>query len=178
MPEAGGRALRVLKHLYRNQPIEGVVLVRDDDRETERGPGLEQARQQWQQSKMPERIVIGLAHCKRESWVLAGFDPVDASEEDRLREVRKDLGFDPRTMAHELTAKHDDDKRSAKRIVTILLGNDPKRERESQCVEQTDLQILRDRSERTGLRDYLEEVQARLVPIFRNGRPGGSLTTL
>jgi hypothetical protein len=166
--QAARRALLVLKYKHQNQPIQGIVLVRDDGRDTRRRQGLEQARQQ---SEMCERIVIGLAHCKRECWVLAGFDPADDSETERLRAVSGELGFDPSEKAHELTAKGDGDKRSAKRIVTILLGGN--HERESLCIDQTELDKLRSRGLETGLNDYLLEIQERLVPVFGLKGPGG-----
>ena len=46
---------------------EAVLLIRDDDRQTARRQGLEQARNEH---RGPSRIVIGLAHCKREAWVI------------------------------------------------------------------------------------------------------------
>jgi hypothetical protein len=143
----------------------GVLLIRDDDRETDRRKGLEQARDD---SDLRDRIVIGLAHCKRECWVLAGFDPVDALEESLLDELRPELGFDPRTTAHELAAKHDADKRSAKRVLGILIRD--VEGREARCWEQAPLQTLRDRGQKTGLTDYLDEVRERLVPVFTGRR--------
>jgi hypothetical protein len=116
--------------------------------------------------------VIGLAHCKRECWVLAGFDPVGDSETKCLNELKKELGFDPRTSAHQLTAKHDGDKRSAKRIVTILIGDN--HERELQCIHQSELQTLRTRGVDTGLSDYLAQIQERLVPVFGLKGPQGA----
>lgn len=156
---AGRRALLLLKKFHRDPPLHGVLLIRDDDRDRRRRDGLEQARNE---SELRERIVIGLAHCKRESWVLTGFDPADVAEDARLQALRTELGFDPRTASHELTAKGDTDKRSAKRVLGELTENDL--DRESQCWEATPLPTLHGRGAENGLSDYLTQVRERLVP--------------
>ena len=66
--------------------------------------GVEQARAE-DTSELRERSVIGLAHCKRARWVLAGVDPFDEAEESRLEKIRAEIGFDPRISSHELTVK-------------------------------------------------------------------------
>jgi hypothetical protein len=63
-----------------------------------------------------------------------------------------------------LTAIHDHDKRSAKRVLKHLVHGDP--DREANCWKETPLQILRSRGVQTGLREYLEEVEERLVPLL------------
>jgi hypothetical protein len=151
-------ALVVLRRLY--PEIEGVLLVRDDDRE-ERRRGLEQARTA---SSLRERIVIGLAKSERECWVLAGFDPCDATEQGRLDSVRQELGFDPRLAAERLDTHRDNQKRSAKRVLLTLVGED--QEREARCWRESRLDMLRVRGERSGLKSFLDEVKERLVPLF------------
>jgi hypothetical protein len=162
--QAARRALLLLRAT--NRSPDGVLLIRDDDREKERRKGLEQAREE---SPLRDRIVIGLAHCKRECWVLAGFDPLDPEEASRLGALRAELGFDPRIAAHELTAKHDADKRSAKRVLCTLTQDSD--EREAHCWVRTHLQTLRDRGGETGLTEYLDNILVRLVPVF-TGTPG------
>jgi len=70
-------ALLVLKEA---QP-DAVLLIRDSDGQTERGIGLKQARadRPW---GFP--VVLGVAHTKRECWVLAGFHPQTSTEEGAL----------------------------------------------------------------------------------------------
>jgi hypothetical protein len=96
--------------------MDAVLLIRDDDRRVDRRRGLEQARAV---SPLHDRIVIGLAHTKRECWVLAGFEPCNDQERALLAEIRQELGFDPREQAEQLTAIHDHDKRSAKRVLRV-----------------------------------------------------------
>ncbi len=153
------RALTLLRR--RQGDLHGVLLIRDDDRDRDRRRGMEQARTAVG-LRVP--VVIGLSHLKRECWVLAGFEPADEDETRRLEELRQELGFDPRTHAHELTAKHDHDKRSAKRVLGLLTGDNP--ERECACWLQGSLHLLEVRGEETGLADYLREIRTRLVPLF------------
>lgn len=160
---AARRALLLLKKYHQDTPLQSVLLIRDDDRDLRRREGLEQAREA-DKSGLRDRIVIGLAHCKRESWVLAGFDPGNDSEEARLAALRTELGFDPRTSSHDLTAGGKDDKRSAKRVLGELTEGDVKRE--ACCWEETDLATLRSRGGDNGLTDYLDQVRERLVPAI------------
>ena len=86
-------ARRALLLITRVAPAaEAVLLVRDDDRQAARRQGLEQARSEH---RGRFRIVIGLAHCKREAWVLAGFDPKNEEEKSRIEQLRRELGFNP-----------------------------------------------------------------------------------
>ncbi len=159
------RALFLLQRLHPD--LDGVLLIRDDDRQTERRAGLEQARSA---SALGDRVVIGLAHCKRECWVLAGFDPVaeDEAEQVLLTEIRQEIGFDPRLNAERLTAKHDQDKLSAKRVLAVLTRND--RDREEFCWKVASLVTLSQRGVESGLADFLRELKDRLLPLF-TGHP-------
>ena len=159
--QAARRALRLLRLLC--VPMHGVLLIRDDDGDARRRQGLEQARSEYSE-KVP--IVIGLARTKRECWVLAGFEPCDEGERERLESLRSELGFDPRDKAEDLTAKHDHDRRSAKRVLAELTQGDLDRERD--CCRNTSLVTLGVRGTNTGLQAYLQEVQDRLTPVLRS----------
>jgi hypothetical protein len=153
------RAIRLIESRWVG--VGGVLLIRDDDRRTKQRAGLEQARNE---SAFSARIVIGLAHTKRECWVLAGFEPSTDQERALLSEIRQELGFDPCLRADQLTAIHDHDKRSAKRVLGHLVGGD--HDREAACWRRTRLEVLKDRGKETGLADYLLGVEERLVPIL------------
>lgn len=142
-----------------------ILLIRDDDREPTRRLGLEQARQ-WAEfhHRLVRRVIIGLAHPKRECWVLAGFEPKNEEERELLEMVRSELGFHPCTEAEQLTAKHDSDKRSAKRVLAHLTKDAPNREAE--CWNVASLSLLRERGTSTGLAAYLHELESFLVPLF------------
>ncbi len=105
---------------------------------------------------------------KRECWVLAGFEPRSGEEEKELLAVRKELGFDPRLRAEQLTAsqgqKKPYTKRDAKLICQRLLGAE--REREAACWLETDIETLRERGQKSGLVAYLDEIGTHLLPLF------------
>lgn len=157
------RAIRVVRRLL---DVDAIMLIRDDDGVPERRVGFEQAKAHEAMSNLALVIVFGIATTKRECWVLAGFDPKDQHEEQRLANERQNLGFDPREEAHRLTAKHDaaNDKLSAKRVLGNLCGEDANRERS--CLEETELDTLRRRGKYSGLSEFLNEVDIRLVPLL------------
>lgn len=142
---AARRALLLLRRLC--DPLHGVLLIRDDDGDSRRRTGLEQARSEVTDD-FP--IVIGLARTKRECWVLAGFEPHDDAERGCLHALRAELGFDPIENAQELTAKHQQDCRSAKQVLAELTSHDLDRER--CCWRETPLQSLRARGHALGWR--------------------------
>jgi hypothetical protein len=157
--QAGRRALWLIESSKRQ--FDGVVLIRDDDRQTTRRQGLMQAREA---TSLACPIVIGLAHLKRECWVLNGFEPTTADEHARLAAMIQQLSFDPRTEPERLTAKSNEDERSAKRVLRVLTNGDP--EREANCWRSSPLALLRTRGHATGLAGYLEEVRSQLAARF------------
>ena len=155
-------ARRAIKIVLRELPdTDTILLIRDDDRQTARRQGLEQARSE---SIFSERIIIGLAHCKRECWVLSGFVALDDREVRLLNELRSELGFDPCSTAGNLTASHFQDLRSAKRVLSVLTGGIW--EREVRCWRDTSLAVMRERGVETGLADFIAELESRLLPLL------------
>lgn len=153
------RALLLLATL---DPVaSAAIITRDADKECQRSEGFKQARgaRRW-----PFEVVIGIANTKRECWVLAGYEPHDDAERTLLDRERKELGFDPRSSADQLTASDAGAKRDAKRVLKALTGG--VRDREDACLEETDLALLKQRGATTGLAAYLVEVEERLVPLF------------
>lgn len=155
--KAARRAIAYSMHVFSD--ISAIVLIRDADDQIQRRDGLEQAR-----AANPNcRIVIGLAVCERESWVLSGFVPQDADEQARLREETQKLGKSPCEYPELLTAMKDDTAlRSPKRVLAALTGGDKDRERD--CWRTTPLATLRSRGSKNRLLEFLEEVQVRLAP--------------
>ena len=136
-----------------------VFLILDEDTEPERSDGLRQARDEAR-DKCDVQIVVGIARAKRECWVLAGFVPKDEQEQKRLDK----LGFDPTCISEKLTAKPEDAKRSAKRVLRAL--TDGNWDREAECWRDTPLEILKKRGQNNGLAAYLEEVDSLIVTLF------------
>lgn len=117
-----------------------------------------------------QRIACDLAtpHPKRECWVLAGFEPADAAEEEALTQVRRTLAFDPRTKAERLTAEGLTGSKNAKTVLARLVGNS--RDREAACWQQADLHLLAERGAGSRLKHYLDELSDRLVPMVGGER--------
>lgn len=147
----------------RGDAIDAALVIRDMDDQPERQTGLGHARTEAR-AWATFRIVLGCARAKREAWVLCGFEPENDDEHARLNELRQELGFQPHEHAYRLDAKDEQAKRSAKRVLRQLTGDD--RGREEQCWKETPLDTLRARGELTGLRDYLEELEQHLVPLI------------
>lgn len=157
---AARRAIRFL--LKAISDISAVVLIRDQDDQPQRRYGLEQARQQ---DHNRIAIVVGVAIVERECWVISGFDPQCDDESSRFQAESNDLGLDLRCRNNELTACKDDNaKRSPKRVLRVLSGDD--RERERRCWRETSLAFLLERGIKNGLADYLHEIRDRLARLI------------
>jgi hypothetical protein len=150
------------------KPPAAVVLIRDSDgyRDRKDGQGLTQARDG---SRWPFQVLIGVAHPKREAWVMAGFQPQSPEESARLQALRERLSVDPILKAHELDAREHGAKTDIKRALEELLQGDGDRER--QCLTETELAVLAQRGEDNGLTAYLSEVRDRLVPVVLGRTP-------
>ena len=142
-----------------------VLLIRDSDGDARRkdGDGLQQARNvhPWE-----FKVIVGVAHCKRECWVLNGFIPRNDFEKEVLKDLKGNMGFDPCQQAEKLTASTPGAKRDAKQAAECLTGGDFNRE--AACWRNTPLEILKQRGVGTGLTRFLEEVQDQLAPLFSN----------
>ncbi|KYF56926.1 hypothetical protein BE08_22215 [Sorangium cellulosum] len=144
------------------------MLVRDSDgREAERRQGLEQARQD---ADWPFEVILGVAHPMRECWALAGFVPGTRQETASLADLRKELGFDPTARSHELDASSKTAKKSPKRVLAHLTGDE--NEREARCWTEPPLDRLRERGRDNGLAAFLSGVEDGLVPVFANAALG------
>jgi hypothetical protein len=165
---ADAHVARMALLLLNSSPkLAAVLFIRDDDRNTQKRQGLEQARQNsklmdGEGHKVP--IIIGLAHPRRESWVLAGFVPKDTKEEQLLEELCKRLTFHPCQEPHRLNDKGLHEPRSAKHILSLLTQDN--HEREATCWRETAWATLEARGEDNGLVEYLSEVRTLLVPLF------------
>jgi hypothetical protein len=156
---AGIRAIRLFAD--REPPPDALLLVRDSDGDEERIGGLPQARDSVSVKPL---TIIGVAHTKRECWLLAGFEPRDEEERSCLAALRQELGFDPRLEAERLTAEKDHFKRSAKRVLHHLTNGD--HERELACLSDLSLEVLKERGCNSGLAAFLDELERLLLPLF------------
>ena len=144
---------KAILYLRREFPgLDAILLVRDRDNQPLRRFGFEQARRE-DHGGLP--IVVGLAVPMREAWVLCGYEP-DEDEAELLEAVRTRVKFDPRTRSHDVA--------DPKRALHELTASDPERER--RCWFDTPLTTLRERGEDNGLAEFLEDIAARLTPLF------------
>ena len=164
----GAAAMKIMNlikllHIKNNRKIAAVLLIRDLDNQSERRRGIEQARSEHEDRQPQIEIIIGTADQMREAWVLNGFIPMNSEEKRILEQLKTKLTFDPCEEAHRLRDDPGED-RNPKLVVKKLTDGDILREQ--QCWEETDLEILRVRGANTGLREYLKEVEQRLVSIL------------
>lgn len=167
--------LLVIQAHTQDDRIEAVVLVRDMDNQPERRTSIETARAELA-DKLAFQVAIAAPDAKREAWILHGFEPHNDNEKTLLTDERERLGFDPLTNPERLRGDHrknaDQEDRDMKLVVERLTQGEYDRER--QCLEDTPLSILRTRGQKTGLADYLDEVEARLLPLFDPGAQAGN----
>jgi len=159
------QALFVLEQRFLNDPIHGVLLLRDGDDKSElRGQGINQA---IDEARMPLtwKVISAVVQTKIECWILAGFIPSPNSDEIALLErMRGELGFNPVQQAELLTAKGKDDKKSAKRVLAVLTTSDVERQRE--CWTLTRIETLKENGRETGLKTFIENVEREWCPLF------------
>jgi len=162
------KILKLIRHLQKGQSsIRVVFLIRDLDNQPQRRQGITQARSEYNHLKNELEIIIGTADRSREAWVLNGFIPSSQGEIKILEDIKHQLKFDPCEDAHKLRAnsfEEPDRIRNPKVVLKKLTAGD--RLREQKCWEETDLALLRQRGEKTGLSDYLKEIEERLIPII------------
>jgi hypothetical protein len=165
---AAMKILNLIKLLYlkKNRKIGAVIFIRDLDNQPERRQGIEQARAEHEDKLPHVEIVIGTADRMREAWVLNGFVPLSSAEKQILEQIQTKLSFDPCDEAHRLRSnsfEEPDRIKNPKVVVEQLTEKDIIREQ--QCWEETDLEIMRSRGNSTGLTDYLNEIEHRLISI-------------
>lgn len=172
--EAGARMLdtifRIVRRLQQKPhalAFEAVVVIWDMDRQRrQRKAGVEQAAQS---GSLPSGIalVVGCPDPMRETWVLAGFEPLDTREEALLKASHRRLGFWPNQSPHELTAENEQALRHAKRVLQADLGVTDW-EREALCLRIPDESVrlrLATRGAKCGLEKYLNDVERHLVSL-------------
>lgn len=165
MPDAQAARRAILYLLRTFDALKGIMLVRDQDDQSARRRGLEQACNEH--PAIP--IVVGLAVVERECWVLSGFEPADDAETKRLETERQSLGFDPRVKSHELTAcKNNSAPHSAKRVLRQLTVGDAERERHCWC--RADLATLIARGKHNGLAEFLFQIDQKFTSFFGHAK--------
>jgi hypothetical protein len=164
---AAARKAIVLCTVLEEEGIEGLLLVRDMDRQLdERRRSLNEARSHANLDNLA--VLFALPNPMREAWLLNGFVPADEEERQRLQKEKAEIGCDPCEVAETLSGRRDSDRKSPKRILRALTAGE--RDREENCWKETPLAVLATRGIRTGLVDFLQEVKCTLVPLLKQGR--------
>lgn len=166
VPRPQKALLLVIKAQAQDDNIEAVVLVRDMDNQPERRTSVASARAELT-DKLAFQVAIAAPDPKREAWMFHGFEPQTETEKTLLADERKRLGFDPVTNPERLRGDRrknaDQEDRDMKLVVEHLTQGEYDRER--QCLKSTALS-MRARGQITGLADYLDQVEARLLPLL------------
>ncbi|NEP45563.1 MAG: hypothetical protein F6K35_42655 [Okeania sp. SIO2H7] len=164
------KILNLVSSLQKKRQIKGVIFIRDLDNQPERKEGIEGARSEYSDRQPQLAIVIGTANRMREAWVLNGFVTANKLEKQTLEEIKTKLTFDPCEESHRLHSKKEEAERLKNAKVVLQKLTDGDFERERICWEETSLELLKTRGVSTGLTDYLNEIEERLVPIIRRDR--------
>jgi hypothetical protein len=140
---------------------DAVLFIRDSDNDPSRREGLQQAidEEDW-----PFPVVIGLAHTKRECWVINGFSPKNKTEEERLADLRRQLSFDPCKEAERLVDTQKGALRDAKRVLRALSEGDHQREQD--CLREP-LERLVQMGKETGLAEFIKEIESKIVSFWK-----------
>jgi hypothetical protein len=160
-PEAYQTRLALLHLRGADVPPAAVMLLHDSDGDDGWRKGMELARSE---PHYAFEIVIGVPHGEREAWVLAGFVPGNAAEEEALIALQRRLGFHPCRHPERLNPGRDHLEKGTKRALRDLIADD--RDRERQCWTETALDVLQECGRLTGLPEFLHEVETRLLKLL------------
>lgn len=140
--------------------LDVVFIARDLDGRLERLAGLRQAVTEY---AWPFLVLLAWFQPEAEAWYIAGHVPRTDDEREAHAEQRRLLGFCPIQQPHRLNSTDDDSVKDAKRVWAALNHDGPEGNLRSL---QTDLEILRKNGADAGLADFLDQVLAKLVPLF------------
>ncbi|MBK8692669.1 MAG: hypothetical protein IPN17_10335 [Deltaproteobacteria bacterium] len=170
------KVIAVVTHKGVDRPA-GVLLVRDTDGDQDRRrsyrTSVDALNAAYSGAATPMRALLALPHPEMEAWLLAGFDPSDDDERDRLKAARTRLGVDPRERSHELNPGRTATdagrvKNSTKNALDDLCADDHDRKR--QCWEGASIAVLRKRGEHNGLAEFLNGVVTQYVASLKGAR--------
>lgn len=135
----------------------------DLNSQEERRDGLIQAREE---ELTGLTMIIATPNPKREAWVLNGFICQTSSEKRELETICREINIHPCQEAHRLryTSHGSQAARDPKKILLRLTGGN--HEREEECWRQTALPTLCELGRVTMLKDFLDEVESTLMPLF------------
>ena len=149
---------------------DALILARDLDKDKpdEHRKAMEEARTEaYNKVAQIFPIVLATPRLVLEAWMLHGFVCESEYEENQLKALRQEFGFDPCTHGHDL---HPDD---AKDVIGKLISDangNKNLERRARCWDKDKLKTLRERGKDSHLADFLNEVEKHLLPLL-TGKP-------
>lgn len=162
------KAIALYFLLRKENPASALVLSRDLDKEPEiHRQAMETARAEVPSHPQAFPILLASPNRVLEVWMLHGFECENEYEENQLKTLRQEFGFDPCTHGHHL---HPDD---AKAIIGKLIsdaGGNKNMARRERCWANIDLTTLEKRGEESYLAHFLGEVKNHLLPLL-TGKP-------
>jgi len=160
--EARKAVLLAQRRLAGKGALDCILFVRDTDNVPDRSAAFKDVAGRYSQGI---HTIVALPHPKREAWALAGFVPKNKREREAIEQEKKRLSFDPIRSPERLKSKDKGEDRDAKRVLRSLTGGDTIRE--EKCWTDTSLSVLKKNGAKSGLKEYLESVSGRLVPLFQ-----------
>ena len=161
------RAIALCVLLRRDRQTDALILARDlDNKPDEHRKTMETVRQE-NQTTLNLPIILATPNRVIEAWTLHGFVCENEHEENQLKALRKEFGFDPCTQGHQL---HPDD---AKAVIGKLIsdsGGNKDMERRERCWAKDKLKTLKERGKDSHLADFIDEVEQLLLPLL-TGKP-------
>jgi hypothetical protein len=143
-----------------DRKFDAVIVSRDTDGNLDR---WESWRTVKESSEGEPLVILAAQHCMLEAWLLNGFVPHNDAEHERLEGQTRALGFNPVKKAALLTAKPQNAKKSAKRVLKELTSDNVERRR--MCWEGTELKTLRENGKETGLSEFLNDLESGVIPL-------------
>lgn len=160
----GRKAIDVAEMLDRRSrgaglPIDCAIIMQDMDGDASRRDGLHQARRStsWRRFE----VTVACPNQCHEAWILASFLTDDDTETRAIEAEAKSLGFDPRRQSERL--HHDHGRVDSASAVLERIGASVDA-RSEMALRLTPLEHMRDRGQRNGLAEFLDEVGEYLVP--------------
>jgi hypothetical protein len=141
------------------QRIDAGFIARDTDRK----PRKDGAQQAAESGAWPFHVVLAFPHPESEAWPIAVFEPVTGDDHARVRAEARRLGYSPVERPERLTSNVSGAAGDTKAVLDALTANSAGTGDEWL---DADLDVLRARGQACGLSDFLEEVEAKVVPLL------------
>ena len=141
--------------------LDVVFVARDDDRDPGRLVGHRKVRDS---RKFPFALVFANPVPEAEGWLLLTFNPTSTHQRQAHKDLTSALKFDPCSSHDRLTSTKKGAETDAKVIAKTLFGADPEGEAE---VIHLDIKAMVARSTTSGLKEFVDEVDATVEPLLR-----------